>query len=204
MILKKLSILFVFLFLPFMVFADGEKVGQVFRGEVVGIVSEEEELDFIKEIPIRVQNLEVRDRKTGEILEVYNDYRPVWVGQKVFYSVNDFGGDNYQNFLVGISRITQIVLLGILFVIIVVIFSGAKGVRSLISLALSFLAIIFILLPLILKGVNPLIVGPFLAFLILFFAIFFSYGFNKVSKIAFMGTVISVVITSLLAFLSIK
>lgn len=204
MILKKLSILFVFLFLPFMVFADGEKVGQVFRGEVVSIVSEEEELDFIKEIPIRVQNLEVRDRKTGEILEVYNDYRPVWVGQKVFYSVNDFGGDNYQNFLVGISRITQIVLLGILFVIIVVIFSGAKGVRSLISLALSFLAIIFILLPLILKGVNPLIVGPFLAFLILFFAIFFSYGFNKVSKIAFMGTAISVVITSLLAFLSIK
>ncbi|MDQ5883476.1 MAG: hypothetical protein QG654_390 [Patescibacteria group bacterium] len=189
---------------PFFSFANEEEVHKVFKVEVVEIVDETEETDFIKNVPIKIQNLKVKDLKTGESIDVYNDFRTVSVGQKIFYSVNDFGEGNYQNILVGVSRLNQIILLTILFIIVVVVFSGAKGVRSVFSLALSFLAIFYIMLPLILKGVNPLIVGPGIAFIVLFFAIFFSYGFNKVSKIAFLGTAVTVVITSLLAFLSIK
>lgn len=206
MIMKKI---FTFLFtffalLPVSAFAMEEKVGEIFSGEVVQILSEEEQEDLIKGTPIKIQNLEVLDKKTGESVEVYNDYRNVKVGDKIFYSVNHFGGDEYQNYLVGISRVTQIVSLLILFIFVVMIFSGSKGMRSLFSLFLSFLAILFVMLPLVLKGVNPLIVGPGIAFVILFFAIFFSYGFNKISAVAFLGTSITVVITSLLAVSSIS
>lgn len=192
------------LIIPFYSFAQEYQVNKMLKGEVVEIVSEVEEIDFIKNTPIQTQNLKVKDKQTKEIINVYNDFRPVSVGQKIFYSVNDLGEGEYKNILVGVSRISQIILLTLLFVIVVAIFSGFKGIRSLFSLLLSFLAIFYVMIPLILKGVNPLIVGPGLAFIILFFAIFFSYGFNRVSKIAFLGTVITVVITSILAFLSIK
>jgi len=206
MTLKNITkILFIILvFLPNVSLARSEDVGQIFKGQVLEIISQESREDFFTEEVTEIQILKVRNTKTGEEVIVHNDYRVVSLGQKIFYSVNDFGGGEYQNYLVGKSRLWQIISLTIFFIIIVVIFSGKKGVRSLVSLLLSFLAIFFILIPLILKGVNPLIVGPFLAFLILFFAIFFSYGWNTVSKVAFVGTSITVVITSLLAFFSIK
>lgn len=190
--------------LPGTAFALEEKVGEIFHGRVLEIVSETQEEDIIKKTPIKIQNLKVLDKKTGEELFVYNDYRVVEVGDKIFYSVNDFGGGEYQNYLVGVSRVTQIVSLLVLFILVVIIFSGVKGMRSLFSLFLSFLVILFVMLPLILKGVNPLLVGPGVAFVILFFAIFFSYGFNKISGVAFLGTSITVVITSLLAVSSIS
>lgn len=206
MLLKRI-ILTLFLavsLLPIKSFAQDEFVGKIIKGEVLEIVSETEEEDFFKGTPIKIQNLKVLDVKTNEIVFVYNDFRPVSAGQKIFYSVNDLGGGEYSNILIGINRIGKIILLALLFVLIVIAFSGSKGIRSLISLVLSFFAIFYIMIPLILKGVNPLLVGPGLAAIILFLAIFLSYGFNKISKIAFLGTLITVVITSILAFLSIK
>jgi uncharacterized membrane protein len=196
--------LFILLLVPSFTFAKEELVGEIFKGKVVEIVSETEEENFLSQDLVKIQNLKVEDKKTGEIVDVYNDYTVVSVGQKIFYSVNDFGGGEYQNYLVEVSRINQIILLTILFIVVVALFSGVKGIRSLLSLVLSFFAIIFVMIPLILKGVDPIIIGPLLAFLILFFAIFFSYGFNKISGVAFAGTSITVVITSILAFLSIK
>ena len=196
--------LFILLLIPSFSFAQEEAAGEILKGKVVEVVSETEEVNFLKDEPVTIQNLKVKDNKMGEIVDVYNDYAVVSVGQKVFYSVNDFGEGNYQNFLVEVSRTNQIILLTILFIVVVAFFSGLKGIRSLFSLILSFFAIIFIMIPLILKGVDPLIIGPLLSFLILFFAIFFSYGFNKVSTVAFVGTSITVIFTSILAFVSIK
>lgn len=209
MMLKNIFKVFILaLFLaPGGAFADSpmmDQVGVIQKGEVVSILRVEEEEDFFSDDTIKIQYLEVKDKKTGEVFEVYNDYREIFVGQKVFYSLNYFGGDEYQNYLVGVSRIKEIAIITLIFIIVVAAFSGFKGIRSLLSLVLSFFAIIFIMIPLLLKGVNPLIAGPLIAFLILFFAIFFSYGFNKVSKIAFIGTSVTVVITSILAFFSIK
>lgn len=184
--------------------AAPEKVGEIFHGKVLEIVSEIEEEDIIRGGLVKTQNLKVLDTDTGDEIEVYNDYRVVEAGDKIFYSVNDFGGGEFQNYLVGVSRVTQIVSLLVLFILVVIIFSGAKGMRSLFSLFLSFLVILFVMLPLILKGINPLLIGPGVAFVILFFAIFFSYGFNKISSVAFLGTSITVIITSLLAVLSIS
>ncbi len=193
-----------FLVLSFPIFAEADQKSDISKGEVIEIVQETEEMDILKDNSLTIQHLKVKNTKSHEIVDVYNDFRPVSVGQKVFYVPNDSGGGEQQNILVGISRLTQIVLLSLLFIIVVAIFSGFKGIRSIFSLILSFLAIFYVMIPLILKGVNPLIVGPILALTILFFAIFLSYGFNRVSKIAFLGTGITVVITSILAFFAIK
>lgn len=193
-----------FLLSPSAILANTESVGETFKGEVLDIIKEETENDFIKGIPVFVQTLEVQNIKSKEIVNVKNDFRKVDVGQKIFYSVNNLGGGEFQNYLVGVSKIKEIIYILLFFVLVVVIFSGKKGIRSLLSLFLSLLVIIFVLLPLILKGYNPLIIGPLVSFAILSFAIFFSYGVNKISKIAFIGTSVTVIITSIFAFLAIK
>lgn len=81
---------------------------------------------------------------------------------------------------------------------------GRQGLRSLISLALSFLTIFYVLLPGILNGWNPLVASFVVASIILFFAIFFTHGWNKESAVAFGGTMLSVFLTSVLAIIAVK
>ncbi|MCE9517877.1 YibE/F family protein, partial [Candidatus Nomurabacteria bacterium] len=81
--------------------------------------------------------------------------------------------------------------------------NGKQGFRSLLSLTGSFLVIVYILLPLLIKGYSPILVSVVVATIILFFAIYFTHGFNRESSVAFSGTIISVVLTGLLAVFSV-
>lgn len=54
------------------------------------------------------------------------------------------------------------------------------------------------------KGYSPILVSVSIATIILFIAIYFTHGFNRESTIAFSGTIISVVLTGLLAYFSVQ
>lgn len=71
--------------------------------------------------------------------------------------------------------------------------------RSFVALAGSFCAIIFVLLPGILNGWNPLLASLLVAGGILFLAIFFTHGFNRESTVAYAGTMIAVALSGLFA-----
>ena len=68
---------------------------------------------------------------------------------------------------------------------------------------MSFVAILFILIPGILNGWNPLLASFLVAGGILFAAIFFTHGFNRESSVAFSGTMIAVVLSGLFAIFAV-
>jgi len=65
------------------------------------------------------------------------------------------------------------------------------------------LSIIFILLPGILNGWNPLVASFLVAGGILFAAIFFTHGFNRESVVAYAGTMIAVLLAGLFAIFAV-
>jgi uncharacterized membrane protein len=75
--------------------------------------------------------------------------------------------------------------------------------RSLIALFGSFMVILFVLLPGILNGWNPLFASFVVAAGILFLAIFFTHGFNRESTVAFSGTMVAVFLAGLFAIFSV-
>ena len=136
-------------------------------------------------------------------ITIRTDHPRIREGQKVFVNhiVHVGGTETYA--VTNIDRTGQIYLLIALFVLSVVLLGGWQGVRSLLSLGASFLAIFHVLLPLLLRGWNPLITSVVVASLVLFFAIFFTHGYNRESVVAYAGTMCSVLLTGILAILSV-
>ncbi|MDQ5950085.1 MAG: hypothetical protein QG585_25 [Patescibacteria group bacterium] len=139
----------------------------------------------------------------GKIIFLINDFTPLKPTDKVFVaSYNNETEEVYG--VIEKDRTKALIFFVFLFCAGVVALSGKQGVRSLLSLLGSFIVIIYILLPNLLAGAPPVSISIAVASLILFFAIFFTHGFNKESAVAFSGTFIAILITGILANFSIE
>lgn len=196
---------FITLFPPFIAFAQSDE--QVFHAKVVEIVSEETVHDEVYGTSV-VQELraEIRDKnRKGDIVTLSNDYQRFKVGDRLFLSYIPSTSDE-PDFYGVIERDRRPVLLGflLLFVFTILIFGKKQGLRSLLSLAGSLFMLAYVLIPSLLKGINPMLASTIIATIILCFAIYFTHGFKKESSVAFFGTVIAVIITGILSVIAVE
>ena len=173
-----------------------------FHGKVLEILDEEmrEIIGTDTEHLFQTVKVKVLDGpQKGETITIENDYFELDKGDKFYFNYNiDINGRETYG-IVNIDRKGSLILLTLIFVGVIVGFGRWQGVRSLIALTGSFLAIMFILLPGILNGWNPLFASLIVAGGILFLAIFFTHGFNRESTVAYAGTMIAVVLAGLFA-----
>lgn len=193
--------------LPFgVLFAQENEETTIVRGRVVEVVEEGSGVGLGTFEETELQILQVKllsgDEK-GDIVRVMNDYVSVEAGDKVFVVEAIFDNELSRS-VVEIDRSGSVIWLLILFVVMVLVFSGKQGFRSLMSLAGSLFVIFYLLVPGLLAGYSPLLVSVGLSVLILVAAVFFTHGFNKRSLVAFLGTVLSVVITGVIAWLAVS
>jgi uncharacterized membrane protein len=202
---KKIVVFFILVFLPMIAVAQEATLTNqqgYFRGKVERIIGTKTESFPNSEVLVTVQDISARivsgDFK-GQVVEITNDFSPMKIGDTFWgqwvttnsgatlFAVSDF------------ERRWSLLLLVLLFAVAVVVLGKIQGLRSLMSLTLSILAIIYILIPLLLKGWSPIPVTIFVGALVLFFAIFLTHGFHRISAIAFGGTIIAVAVTSVFA-----
>ncbi len=177
-----------------------------YHGKVLEVLSEE-----VREIPgtgtehvyqtIKIKILD--GPHTGEIITIENDYLELDKGDKFYFNHNIYidGRESYG--IINIDRKGALLFLFLVFMAVVILFGRWQGVRALIALGGSFLSIIFILLPGILNGWNPLVASFLVAGGILFAAIFFTHGFNRESVVAYAGTMIAVLLAGLFAIFAV-
>ena len=94
-------------------------------------------------------------------------------------------------------------LCGAFFVILIIV-GGFKGIRTIVSLLATIVLVAFILLPAIVKGINPLIAAIVVSFLSTAITMLLVAGFNFKSLASTLGTVIGVSIGGLIATLVIQ
>ncbi len=151
---------------------------------------------------IKVEVLE--GDKKGQIITVENDFLVLEKGDRFFLHHSIDGLDGREMYSVrDIDRRGAMVFFIALFIGVVLLFSGKQGIRSIIGLAGSFFVILYVLVPSLLNGYPPVLTSIVIASVILFFAIYFTHGFNRVSTVAFSGTVIAVILTGVLAYLGV-
>jgi len=142
--------------------------------------------------------------KKGQTITIENDFLVLKKGDKFFlrHSISSLDGQEMYS-VRDIDRRGVILGFIILFMVVVIIFSGKQGVRSILSLAGSFFVILYVLVPSLLKGYPPIPTSIAIAAVILFLAIFLTHGFNRESTVAFTGTVLAVILTGILAYLGV-
>lgn len=92
----------------------------------------------------------------------------------------------------------EIVLIG-LFALIIIIFSGFTGIRTLLSFLFAILSIWKILIPFMLKGYNPLIVGLIVGNILTITTLLLVAGFTKKAYAAILSSIGCSLITALIA-----
>jgi uncharacterized membrane protein len=205
-ILLFLAITFLF---PF--FSSAQTIHQdlqgVWNAKVLEVVSEKKQNVPGTDTETVIQELQIEileGERKGEVIELKNDFTPLRENQKFFLSYL-ITIDGQELFAVrDIDRRGALLVLALFFVAVVILFGKKQGVRSIISLLASFAVIIYVLLPLLLLGYNPVVISVAVGSLILFVAIFFTHGFTFHSFMAFAGTALTIILTGILAFVSIE
>lgn len=96
-------------------------------------------------------------------------------------------------------RINLEILLVSLFIIVLIIFSGSTGVRTIISFVFTLTCIIKVFIPMLLKGYHPIYLALIIGVLISIVTLILVGGFTKKAYCAIFGSVLASLITCMLA-----
>ncbi|WP_353893174.1 YibE/F family protein [Proteinivorax hydrogeniformans] len=104
---------------------------------------------------------------------------------------------------IGVDEIIRdhiIYILLVIFVIILVAIGGLKGVKALVTLVLMGLAVIYVILPLMMEGFNPLILTVAFSIVVAIFTLLIIGGVNHKSFAAILGTATGLFLAGILAW----
>jgi uncharacterized membrane protein len=208
---KLLLFLILIILLPFSVSAQSESnsADKYFKAEVIKVIKEQEK-KFLDGTSEKQQNLSLRGLEgeiKGKIIEFkgIGDYDVISkniykVGDKVLVikSLNDDGGTEY--YVTDYVRDRGLLWLALAFIFSLLIVGGWKGLRSLLSLVASFFVIIKYIIPMVLKGQDPIITTVIGSFIILLFIIYLTEGFRTRSHITVLSIFLSLIITIFLSW----
>jgi uncharacterized membrane protein len=143
------------------------------------------------------------DDKSGRIVETGYGGTKYNLGDKVFVT-HTTEKDGYEYYNIGeYVRHDSLIITLFLFISVVIIIFGKKGLKSLLSLSLSLCIIFYILLPLTLKGYNPVLIASLISVPLLFSVMFITHGKNRVTYSAMIGCSISIFITIIISYITI-
>lgn len=176
---------FIFALAPSFAFAQPEAdfSFEYIRGEVTG--SKEDSEGHILFSVTLSSGVSVWVDSYGEVLSP---------GDRVY--VEHYPQEDIYNYIT-LDRGSSILLITVLFVILILIMSRKKGVRSLLALLVSFLLLIFVMIPLLMQGYDPILIALGFGLCVLFLSIFVTHGFNAHSSVSFLGSFIAIVVAFL-------
>lgn len=215
---KRFLLIFVFIFFPFFCLASEKQVSpdNVFNARIIEIL-EEVEKETLQGEKIIQQNLKLRgvegvfDNKEfvfygiGDIELVGN--KKYSVGEKVLVIAASQGvSGDYTYYITEKNRSNGLIIIFGLFLLLLFLIGKWKGVRSILSLGLTFFVIIFFMVPQIMSGVNPVFIVLLSSLIILLFVVYLTEGFHLRSHLAvlsiFVSLILVVAFSSLFIFLT--
>ncbi len=123
-------------------------------------------------------------------------------GDKVVVTMERYldTGDEFVN-ITDHYRLDYLTGLIVLFLLLILVVGKKKGIRAVISLSLTVLAVIYIILPNILKGKNPIVYSVIISVLITIVTIVLITGFTRKSLAAIIGTSLGVLIAGIISYI---
>jgi len=126
-------------------------------------------------------------------------------GDRVIVSPNKAPSTESPSYVIeDYSRTRPIIIFGLIFVIVTLLIAKMWGIKSFIGMLISFYFIFKLLLPQLMAGQDPVSVAIVTACLIVPLTFYLSHGFNRKTNAAILGTFISLIITGVLAVVSVN
>lgn len=180
------------------------------QGKVVKVVKENLMYDPVVEGKFRghqVLDVEILEgdhkgktfRVNNSLDSLHNTYATE--NLEAIFTIKEYG-DKTTVWLFNLKRDVGLYILGGIFVGIVCLLGGRKGIKSLLALIFTGAVIIFMLLPLLFTGANPILLSITLSALIIVVSFLLISGFNRKTYSAMVGTLLGVSLAGLITFIS--
>lgn len=142
--------------------------------------------------------------QTGKVLTLDNEFVQLAEGGQFYLRHTIDGATGAETYAVSDPyRLGTLWLLLGIFLVCLFAFGGWQGLRGLLALAASFVAIGYLLLPGILAGYPPLLVATAVAGVIVVAGSYITHGFNRTTSAAVLGMLATIVATGLLALFAV-
>jgi len=208
--MKKLFLLSLsLLFLPQLVLAQADiKQEKVFEARVLEVL-EEKKIDRPDESQVVQQNLKLRGL-SGEFEDREFEYWGVSdlqvlssnvfkTGDKVLVSVVENSDGQVEFYVLDYVRRGWLIFLTLVFALLVVLIGRATGLRALLSLGLSFVVIMYFIIPRILSGGNAVLTSIVGGFVIMGLIVYLTEGWRRKTHLAVLSIGISLIAVVLLS-----
>ncbi len=178
------------------------------KAQVTEILTQETKKVPGTDTPTVVQSIKVKileGADAGSVVTIDNDYITLESGEVIYvtHTTNQLDGSDYY-FVADVYRLPALYTLIGLFILCVLVFGGKQGMRGLLSLIGSLFIILYVLIPAIIHGYPALLVSIGISSLIIIVGSYITHGFNRTTTSAVIGMIITIVITGLLAYASVK
>ncbi len=180
-----------------------------YHGTVMTIVrtGTDETGDPFQDVRVRLDsgNLKGQEKEIRVVDSADQKSRTMSLGDKVIVLENT-GLDGKPNFAVmDFYRFPRIIIVLLLFFFIIITVVGRRrGILSILALLWSVAVLMFFIVPRIAQGGSPFLISCVGAFLIVVVSIVLAHGFNRRTIIASVGTVMTLLLSVVIAYVSIK
>ncbi len=123
------------------------------------------------------------------------------VGDEVILYTNGDENVNADWMVAGFERFTSIMWLGIIFTALVLIFGQAKGIKTMVSLVFTCLAVFYVMLPAIINGQNIYIWAIITCLFMIVMTMLFVNGITKKSFVAGAGCTAGVIVSGIITLI---
>ena len=179
-----------------------------YKAIVTSINDESLEKDqYLDNVEIGTQNitLEITDgEKEGNEYQIVNrisrlyNYK-VKEGAKVIVGVYSNDGQVVDISIYSYDRSGTLIGLIGLFLLVIVLVGGLKGLKAIVSLIFTMITVVYLMLPLMLRGVSPILSAIIIAVLSTIVTLILISGKTKKTVAAILGTVVGVIISGMIA-----
>ncbi|MBN2618469.1 MAG: YibE/F family protein [Spirochaetales bacterium] len=125
-------------------------------------------------------------------------------GKHYIFSIRTDSNSGIIVWLYSYNRLPVLLVLLILFIILVILIGRRKGFNSLIALYFTGVLLLFILVPLILKGYNPIVFSILILSIITCISFILISGLTKKTLISIIGTLGGIIAAGIISYVSSK
>lgn len=177
---------------------------EFFRARVTAVSEETERAVPGTDLSTMFQHIEaefLEGPEMGNVVPIRNDYLSLTPGETFYVMVTTSALDGTVVYAVSEPyRLPALLGFLILFIVIVILFGGAQGMRGLVSLSLGMFLIIFAFLPSILSGFSPIVASLAVTSVIVTLGSYITHGFRRTTSAAVLGMIGTILLTGALAF----
>lgn len=184
-----------------------EKEDEFFRAKVLTILKESQKEEFNREFFVQDVRIEITGGpEKGKQVELQYEISLEKQEEKLKVGDGLVLARTYKNpeapyYISDVYRLRAVWFIALFFFLVTVFFARMQGFRAFLGLALSFAIIAFFILPLILKGVNPLTICLVGALGIVCTTLYLAHGFHVRTTVAFASIVLTLGIAAVLSWI---